>query len=105
MTYQKITPKEAKEIMDTKSDIIILDVRTTKEYASRHIKNAICLPNEDIKREPEQLPDKKQQILVYCKSGGRSKQAAQKLANMGYENIMEFGGILDWPYPKMIERA
>lgn len=103
MTYQKITPQKAKEIMDTKTDIIILDVRTQKEYVSGHIKNAVCLPNEEIKEEPEILPDKKQQILVYCRSGNRSKQAAQKLADMGYENVMEFGGIMDWPYSEMIE--
>lgn len=103
MTYQQITPQKAKEIMDTETDIMILDVRTLKEYASGHIKNAVCLPNEEIKNEPEILPDKKQRILVYCRSGNRSKQAAQKLADMGYENILEFGGILDWPYTEMVE--
>ena len=83
--------------------LIILDVRTQEEYDSRHIKNAVCLPNEDILREPDILPDKGQQILVYCRSGNRSKQAAQKLADMGYENVLEFGGILDWPYPELVE--
>ena len=98
MVYRQITPQEAKEIMDTENDIVILDVRTEQEYASGHIKNAVCLPNEDILGEPEILPDKGQKILVYCRSGNRSKQAAQKLADMGYENVLEFGGILDWPY-------
>ena len=103
MTYEQISPQEAKERMDKETDVIILDVRTQEEYDSRHIKNAVCLPNEDILREPDILPDKGQQILVYCRSGNRSKQAAQKLADMGYENVLEFGGILDWPYPELVE--
>lgn len=97
-TYEQISPQEAKEKMDNE-DVVILDVRTQEEYDSGHIKNAVCMPNEDILSEPEMLPDKGRQILVYCRSGNRSKQAAQKLADMGYENILEFGGILDWPYP------
>ena len=103
MTYEQISPQEAKERMDAKKDVIILDVRTQEEYDSGHIKNAVCLPNEDIISEPDILPDKEQEILVYCRSGNRSKQAAQKLADMGYENIIEFGGILNWPYPELIE--
>ena len=103
MTYEQISPQEAKERMNTEKDIIILDVRTQEEFDSGHIKNAVCLPNEDITSEPDILPNKDQEILVYCRSGNRSKQAAQKLADMGYENIMEFGGILDWPYPDLIE--
>ena len=103
MTYEQISPQEAKERMDAKKDVIILDVRTQEEYDSGHIKNAVCLPNEDIISEPDILPDKDQEILVYCRSGNRSKQAAQKLADMGYENIIEFGGILNWPYPELIE--
>lgn len=103
MVYRQITPREAKEIMDTENDIVILDVRTEQEYASGHIKNAVCLPNEEILGEPEILPDKGQKILVYCRSGNRSKQAAQKLADMGYGNVLEFGGILDWPYQEMVE--
>lgn len=101
-TYGQISPQEAKEKMDNE-DVIILDVRTQEEYDSGHIQNAVCLPNEDILSEPEMLPDKDQQILVYCRSGNRSKQAAQKLADMGYENVLEFGGILDWPYPELVE--
>lgn len=103
MDYQQISPQEAKEIMDTETNIMILDVRTQEEYDSGHIKNAVCLPNEDILSEPEILPDKGQQILVYCRSGNRSKQAAQKLVDMGYEKVLEFGGILDWPYQEMLE--
>ena len=99
MNYQQITPKEAKEIMDTREGYIILDVRTREEYDTGHIEGAVCLPNEEIAdTEPELLPDKSRQILVYFRSGRRSKEAAQKLADMGYENVLEFGGILDWPY-------
>lgn len=103
MAYEQISPQEAKERMEEEKDVLILDVRTQEEYDSGHIKNAVCLPNEDIINEPDILPDKDQEILVYCRSGNRSKQAAQKLADMGYENIIEFGGILDWPYPELIE--
>ena len=103
MTYEQISVQEAKERMDNEEDVVILDVRTQEEYDSGHIKNAVCLPNEDIISEPDILPDKGQEILVYCRSGNRSKQAAQKLADMGYENVLEFGGILDWPYPELIE--
>ena len=102
-TYEQISPQEAKKRMDNEEDVIILDVWTQEEYDSGHIKNAVCLPNEDILSEPDILPDKGQHILVYCRSGNRSKQAAQKLADMGYENVLEFGGILDWPYPELIE--
>ena len=102
-TYEQISPQEAKKRMDNEEDVIILDVRTQEEYDSGHIKNAVCLPNEDILSEPDILPDKGQQILVYCRSGNRSKQAAQKLADMGYENVLEFGGILDWSYPELVE--
>lgn len=101
MDYQQITPQEAKQIMDQETDIVILDVRTQEEYDSGHIKDAVCLPNEDILSEPDVLPDKAQKILVYCRSGKRSKKAARKLANMGYENILEFGGILDWPHTEI----
>ena len=103
MSYKQITPQEAKEKMDTERNIMILDVRTQEEYDSGHIKNAVCLPNEDILNEPEILPDYEQQILVYCRSWNRSRQAAQKLADLGYKNVFEFGGILDWPYSEMVE--
>ena len=105
MTYEQISVQKAKERMEEEKekDVIILDVRTQEEYDSGHIKNAVCLPNEDILSEPDILPDKGREILVYCRSGNRSKQAAQKLADMGYENVLEFGGILDWPYQELIE--
>ncbi len=105
MTYERIPPQKAKEIMDTEQGYIILDVRTQAEYSAGHIKGAICLPNENIIDEPEMLPDKDQMILVYCRSGNRSRQAAQKLAEMGYANVLEFGGILDWPYQELTEGA
>ena len=96
-TYQQITADEAAKMMQSETDYIILDVRTEEEYASGHIPNAINLPNETIGIENiEQLSDKEQLIFVYCRSGNRSKQAAAKLANLGYINIVEFGGINDW---------
>ena len=96
--YQQISMDEAIAIMESESDYIILDVRTTEEFADKHIPDAINIPNETIGTEdiPE-LPDKDQLILVYCRSGNRSKQASDKLANLGYTNIVEFGGINDWP--------
>ena len=97
-SYQQISMDEAIAIMAEKSDYMILDVRTTEEFADKHIPDAINIPNETIGTEdiPE-LPDKDQLILVYCRSGNRSKQASDKLANLGYTNIVEFGGINDWP--------
>ncbi len=89
--------------METKTDAVILDVRTQEEYDTGHISGAVCLPVESIQGEPEILRDKEQTILVYCRSGNRSKQAAQKLADMGYTEILEFGGILNWPYPELTE--
>ena len=97
MTYTQITMDKAVEMMESESNYIILDVRTFEEYNERHIPGAICVPNESIGTEPiEELPQKDQLILVYCRSGRRSKEAAEKLAAMGYSNIYEFGGILDW---------
>ena len=95
--YRQIGMDEAIAIMESESDYIILDVRTTEEFADKHIPDAINIPNETIGTEdiPE-LPDKDQLILVYCRSGNRSKQASAKLAALGYTNIVEFGGILDW---------
>lgn len=96
-TYKQVNADEAVEIMNKETDYIILDVRTQEEYNSGHIPEAVCIPNESIGKEPPSLlPDKNQLILVYCRSGNRSKQAAQKLADMGYTNIVEFGGINDW---------
>lgn len=97
-TYRQITMDEAIVMMEEEKDYIILDVRTIDEYKEKHISDAINVPNEAIKaKEPKELPDKEQLILVYCRSGNRSKQASQKLADMGYTNIVEFGGINDWP--------
>ena len=97
VTYEQISLEEAKQLMKDEEGYIILDVRTKEEFAEGHIPGAICVPNETISDEmPEELPEKDQLILVYCRSGNRSKQAASKLAAMGYTNIIEFGGILDW---------
>jgi len=97
-SYRQISMTEAADIMEKESDYIILDVRTPEEYAGQHIPGAVNIPNETIGTEeiPE-LPDKEQLILVYCRSGNRSKQASQKLAALGYTNVVEFGGINDWP--------
>lgn len=95
--YNSISMDEAKKIFESAGDYIIVDVRHPEEYAEGHIPNAINIPNEDIdKDEPSELPDKKQTIYVYCRSGNRSKQASKKLSDMGYKNIIEFGGIIDW---------
>ncbi|MBE6759244.1 MAG: rhodanese-like domain-containing protein [Ruminococcaceae bacterium] len=97
--YTQITPQEAKQIMDTESGYVILDVRTHDEYMDGHIPGAVLIPDYDIVRRAEsELPDKEQLILVYCRSGRRSKLAAEALAELGYTNVMEFGGINDWPY-------
>ena len=98
-SYMNITAQEAKKIMDTQEDCVILDVRTQEEFEEKHIPGAVLIPNEVIREQAEQiLKDKTQLILVYCRSGRRSKQAAQVLVELGYTNVREFGGILDWPY-------
>ena len=96
-TYRQVSPEEAAAMMEEEENYIILDVRTQEEYETAHIPGAICIPNETIGTEdiPE-LPDKDQLILVYCRSGNRSKQASEKLAKQGYTNIVEFGGINSW---------
>ena len=97
--YEQITAEEAKRIMDSEDDIIILDVREQDEYDSGHISGAILLPYTEIENKAEEmLPDKDKQILVYCRSGRRSKIAAESLAKLGYTNVKEFGGIIDWPF-------
>ena len=97
--FVSITAEEAKEIMDTGDGFVILDVRTQEEYDEGHVPGAILIPNTEIEnRAEEELPDKAQLILVYCRSGRRSKLAAQILADLGYTNVKEFGGILDWHY-------
>ncbi len=102
--YRQVSQDEAVRLMSTEKDYIILDVRTADEFASGHIEGAICVPNEDIsdKAVPE-LPDRKQLIMVYCRSGRRSKEAASKLAALGYTNIVEFGGIIDWQGETVVE--
>lgn len=98
-TYEQITVKQAKTIMDTEKDYIIIDVRTCEEYAEGYIEGAICLPYEDVKAKAHVvLPEKDALILVYCRSGRRSKIASEELVNLGYTNVKEFGGIIDWPY-------
>lgn len=95
--FSQITMDEAKELFETPGDYIILDVRRADEYASGHIPGAINVANESINDTcPEELPDMNQTIYVYCRSGNRSKQASEKLVSLGYTNIIEFGGILDW---------
>ena len=98
-TYEQITPQQAKEIMDTEQDYIIIDARTQEEFAEGHIENAILIPEYEIKdRAEKELPDKDALILVYCRSGRRSKIASEELVKLGYTNVKEFGGIIDWPY-------
>ena len=97
-TYRQIGMDEAVRIMEEEEEYIILDVRTSEEFASKHIPGAINIPNESIgDSEIPELPDKEKLILVYCRSGNRSKQASDKLAALGYTNVVEFGGIIDWP--------
>ena len=98
-TYKQITMNEAIVMMEKEKDYIILDVRRPDEFAEKHIPGAINIPNEIIGTEDiKELPNKKQLIFVYCRSGNRSKQASEKLVKLGYTNIVEFGGIIDWPY-------
>ena len=97
--YVNITAEEAKEIMDSEEGYTILDVREQEEYDAGHIPGAILIPYTQIEEMAnEMLPEKDQLILVYCRSGRRSKIAAEALAELGYTNIQEFGGIIDWPY-------
>ena len=97
--YMNIGAEEAKKIMDTEEGYIILDVRSQEEFDQGHIPGAILIPDNEIEAKAETvLTDKNQQILVYCRSGRRSKLAAEALVKLGYTNIKEFGGIIDWPY-------
>lgn len=96
--YKQISQDEAKDMMARDDGHIIVDVRRQDEYDAGHIPGAILIPNESIDKErPKELPDLDQIILVYCRSGRRSKEASEKLAKMGYTNIYEFGGIITWP--------
>ena len=97
-SYRQINMREAIAIMENETEYIILDVRTPSEFTDKHIPGAINVPNETIgTAQIPELPDKDQLILVYCRSGNRSKQASEKLVALGYTNIVEFGGINDWP--------
>ena len=99
MNYQTITPEEAKAVMDGEPSCIILDVREQEEYDQGHIPGAVLMPHTRTRElAPELVPDRDATVLVYCRSGRRSKLAAQTLADMGYTDVREFGGILDWPY-------
>ena len=98
VSYEQITQEEAKQIMDTTNGYILLDTRTREEYDQSHIPGALLIPHTEIAERAEELPDKDQVILVYCRSGNRSKQASEVLAELGYTHVKEFGGIHTWPY-------
>ncbi len=98
-TYQQIGMQEAKDIMDSEEGYIIMDARSQDEFDQGHIPGAIVLPHTEVREKAEELlPNKDQKILVYCRSGNRSKQASQVLVELGYTNVIEFGGINSWPY-------
>ncbi|WDV44979.1 rhodanese-like domain-containing protein [Clostridiaceae bacterium M8S5] len=98
-TYQTITPQEAKKMIDEDTNVQLLDVRTKQEYDENHIPSSILLPYDEIKdRAKSVLPNKDAKIIVYCRSGRRSKIASLELINMGYKNVYDLGGIIDWPY-------
>lgn len=97
ITYRQVSSEEAQRMMAEETGYLIVDVRTIEEYEERHILGAMNIPNESIgEEEIAQLPDKNQLIFVYCRSGRRSKEAAEKLCKLGYTNVVEFGGIIDW---------
>lgn len=98
-SYEQITPVAAKALMDSEENYVILDVRTEEEFSEAHIDGAVLIPDYEIgENAGSMLTDKDQLILVYCRSGRRSKNAAAELASLGYTNVKEFGGIMDWPY-------
>ena len=98
-SYDQISGAEAKALMDSESGYVIIDARTQEEYDQGHIPGAILIPEYEIAdRAEKELPDKDQLILVYCRSGRRSKIAAEELVKLGYTNVKEFGGIIDWEY-------
>jgi len=99
-SYQTITAEEAYTMMGESDSFILLDVRTEEEYLEAHIEGAVLLPNESIDETTaaEALPKKDRQIFVYCRTGRRSAEAAEKLIRLGYTNVYDFGGIIDWPY-------
>ena len=99
LSYEQISQKRAKELMETEENYVIIDARTQSEYDEGHIAGAILIPEYEIaERAEDEIPDKNQLILVYCRSGRRSKIAAAALAELGYTNVKEFGGIIDWQY-------
>ncbi|MDO4748665.1 MAG: rhodanese-like domain-containing protein [Eubacteriales bacterium] len=99
LSYEQISAEEAKEIMDSGVEYIIIDSRTDEEFAQGHIEGAILIPEYEIANRAEaEIPDKDALILVYCRSGRRSKIASDELVKLGYTNVKEFGGIIDWPY-------
>ena len=99
ITYMKISAEDAKEIMDSTDDFVLIDVREDDEYASGHIAGALLIPYGEIEERAEnELTDKDQTILVYCRSGRRSAIAAQTLTELGYTDVRDFGGIIDWSY-------
>ncbi len=98
LSYRRITQEKVMKIMEEETGYLIVDVRRPDEFAEGHIEGAINVPNEGITDEmPEELPDKNQLLLVYCRTGRRSKEASEKLAKIGYTNVYEFGGINTWP--------
>lgn len=102
--YMKISAEEAKEIMDSTDDFVLIDVREADEYDDGHIEDALLIPYGEIgERAETELPDKEQTILVYCRSGRRSAIAAQTLTDLGYTDVRDFGGIIDWPYDKITD--
>ena len=99
-----MSPVDAKARLDSGDELILLDVRTKEEFDAGHIPGAVLLPNDKIvDTPPELLPDLNAEILIYCRSGNRSAQAANKLVAMGYTNVYDFGGIIDWPYEVVTE--
>lgn len=99
LSYEQITQDEAKDIMDNEKDYVIIDARTEEEFNTGHIEGAIMISEYEIAdRAEEEIPDKDTLILVYCRSGRRSKIAAEELVKLGYTNVKEFGGIIDWQY-------
>ncbi len=101
--WQTLSAQEAKARLDEGGELVLLDVRTQEEYDSGHIPGAVCLPNEDISPDLPLPFDHDAEILVYCRSGRRSAQAAKKLTEMGYTNVSDFGGILNWPYETVLD--
>lgn len=102
--YRKISAEEAKQMIDSGQSVFIVDVRTKEEYDQGHIPSAMLLPNTELgKQAAVSLPDKDATILVYCRSGNRSKSASLELLQMGYSKVYDFGGIIDWPYDVVIK--